>query len=201
MAINNVYLCENCRHRIVEVYHALGLQILVALRGVGAAIYRGVVAHELADAVLRLAGCCQVVEDHGEFVLIQCFVDISDVAVEHVEQPVQLHHDDTVALGMTLGLDQIDAVLNFLTLREVVVRPVGIAHRHEVRQTLQLNSVLSLAIQHLRCPFNAPSSVVRYMSAICSLLVRYLFGLLADKYRTSTEHIPHNNRSYSLATL
>ena len=142
MAINNVYLCENCRHRIVEVYHALGLQILVALRGVGAAIYRGVVAHELTDAVL-----------------------------------------------------------NFLTLREVVVRPVGIAHRHEVRQTLQLNSVLSLAIQHLRCPFNAPSSVVRYMSAICSLLVRYLFGLLADKYRTSTEHIPHNNRSYSLATL
>ena len=43
---------KNCRNGIVEVHHTLGLQILVALRAVGTAIHRGMVAYELADAVL-----------------------------------------------------------------------------------------------------------------------------------------------------
>ncbi len=104
----------------------------------GAAIDGGMVAHELADAVLRLAGGGKVVENHGEFVLIQRFVHVSDVAVKHVEQSVVFHHDDAVALGVTFGLDEVDAVVDFLTVGEIVVGAVGEGDGHEVRQTLQL---------------------------------------------------------------
>ena len=74
-----IHLGEDGRHRMVEVHHALGFKVLIALRRVGAAIHRGMVAHELADAVLRLAGSWQVVEDHGEFVLVQGLVNVGDV--------------------------------------------------------------------------------------------------------------------------
>ena len=107
----------------------------------GAAIDGGMVAHELADAVLRLAGGGQVVENHGEFVLIQRFVHVSDVAVKHVEQAVVLHHDDAVALGVPFGLDEVDAVVDFLTVREVVIRAVGEADGDEIPKPLELGSV------------------------------------------------------------
>ena len=44
-----------------------------------------------------------------------------------------------------------------------------------------------------RCSFGVPSIVARYSSAICSLFVRYLFGLEPDKYRTSNAHVPDKN--------
>ena len=53
---------QNGWDRIVEIHHALGLKILIALRCVGATIDGGVVANELTDAVLRLAGSWQIVE-------------------------------------------------------------------------------------------------------------------------------------------
>ena len=50
-----VYLLEYGRNGIVKIHHPLGLQVLIALRGVGSAIHRGMLADELANAVLRLA--------------------------------------------------------------------------------------------------------------------------------------------------
>ena len=138
-------------NRVVEVYHTLGLQILVALQGMGTAIHRGMVTYELADAVLCLADCRQVVVDHGVFVLVQCLVTVGNIAVKHVEKPVILHHNDTVALRVALCLDEVYAVCYLLRLGEIVVRSVSIAHRHKVRETLQLGSThLVLVHIHLR---------------------------------------------------
>ena len=54
--LGEVHLGQNRRHRIVEVNHALGLQVLVSLRAVGAAIHRRMVADEFAHSVQRFAG-------------------------------------------------------------------------------------------------------------------------------------------------
>ena len=136
---------------IVEVYHALGLQILVALRAVSAAIHRGMVTDEFTHSVQRLAGCWQVVINHRQFILIQRLVHVGDIAMKHVEQSVIFHHNDAVALGVALGLNQENAVDYLLTLGEIVVRPVCIAHWHKVRETLQLGSIhLVLVHIHLR---------------------------------------------------
>ena len=54
--LGEIHLSKNWRNGIVEVYHALGLQVLVALRAVGAAIHRRMVADEFAHSVQRFAG-------------------------------------------------------------------------------------------------------------------------------------------------
>ena len=56
-------------------------------------------------------GCLQ----RGQFVLVECFVHVGDVTVKHVEQTVHLYYDDAVALGVALGLDEVDAVGYLLT--------------------------------------------------------------------------------------
>ena len=43
------------------------------------------------------------------------------------------------------------------------------------------------------------SMLLQSLSAICSLYIRYLFGITPNIYRTSTGHLPNMNRSYSLA--
>ena len=101
---------QNGRHRIIQIHHTLGLQILIALWGVGAAIDGGVIADELTDAVLRLAGSWQVIENYRQLVLVESLIDVGDVAVNHIEQSIHLYHDDAIALGVTLGLDVVDAV-------------------------------------------------------------------------------------------
>ena len=58
--VREIHFGQNGRHRMIEIHHALGLQVLIALWGVGAAIDGGVVADELAHTVLRLAGSWQV---------------------------------------------------------------------------------------------------------------------------------------------
>ena len=146
LLLGEIHFGQDGRHGVVEVHHSFGFQVLVTLRGVGAAIDGGMVAHELADAVLRLAGGGQVVEDHGEFVLIQRFVNVSNVAMKHIEQAVVLHHDDAVALGMPLGLDEVDAVVDFLTVREVIIGAVGEADGDEIPKPLELSSVYLVGI-------------------------------------------------------
>ena len=146
LLLGEIHFGQDGRHGMVEVHHALGLQVLVALRGVGAAIDGGMVAHKLANAVLRFAGGGQVVENHRELVLIQRFVNVSDVAMKHVKQSVVFHHDDAVALGVALGLDEVDAVVDFLTVGEVVIRAVGEGDGDEIPKPLELGSVQLVGI-------------------------------------------------------
>ena len=61
--------------------------------------------------------------------------------MNHVEQTVHLDNDDAVALGVTLGLDVVDAVGYLLAFGEVVVGTIGIGDRHEIRESLKLRSV------------------------------------------------------------
>ena len=126
---------------MIQIHHALGFQVFVALRCVGATIDGGVVADKLAHTVLRLAGSWQVVEDYRQFVLVESFVHVGDVTVNHVEQTIHLDNDDTVALGVTLGLDVVDAVGYLLAFGEVVIGTVGIADGDDVRQSLQFSSI------------------------------------------------------------
>ena len=55
--LGEIYLCQYSRHGIVQIHHALGLQVLIALRRMGAAIYGRLMANELTYAVHRFAGC------------------------------------------------------------------------------------------------------------------------------------------------
>ena len=134
---------------IIQVHHALGLQVLIALRCVGATIDGGVVADELADAVLCLTGSWQVIKNNRQFVLVKRLIDVGDVAVKHVEQTVHLHYDDAVALGMALSLDEVDAVGNLLAFGEVIVGTVGIAAcaaANSVKKETVLGLCLSLDV-------------------------------------------------------
>ena len=123
---------------MVQIHHALGLQALIALRRMGAAVDRRLIADKLAHAVQRLARGGQIVEYHGELVFIQRLVHIGDVAVEHEEQSVALHDDDAVAVGVALGLDEIDAFQDLLALREVIIGAIGERHRDNILNALQL---------------------------------------------------------------
>ena len=55
---------------VVEIHDALGFEVLVALGRVGATIDGGVITDERADAVLRLTGSREVVEDHRQLVVM-----------------------------------------------------------------------------------------------------------------------------------
>ena len=68
--IREIYLGKDCRHGIVEIHHALGLQVLITLWRVGTTIYGRLMANELTYAVHRLASCRQVVEDNRKLVRI-----------------------------------------------------------------------------------------------------------------------------------
>ena len=139
--LGEIHFGQNGRHGMIEIHHALGLQVLIALWGVSAAINGGVVADELAHTVERLTGGGKVIKNDRLFVLVEGFVHVGDVAVKHVEQTVHLYHDDAVALSMALGLDKVDAVGNLLAFGEVVVGTVGIADWNNVCQSLQLNGI------------------------------------------------------------
>ena len=58
--------------------------------------------------------------------------------MKHIEQSVVFNDDDTVAVGVTLCLDEIDSFTNLLTLREIVICTVSKLYRHKVLKALQL---------------------------------------------------------------
>ncbi len=99
LLLGKIDLCIDSRHRIIQIHHALSFQVLITLRGVGAAIDGGVIADELTDTVLRLTGCGKVVIDDGKFVFIQGLIHIRDVPVKHIEKAIILYNDDAVALS------------------------------------------------------------------------------------------------------
>ena len=99
----------------------------------GSTIDRWMITNELADAVLRLTGSWQVVEYNRQLVLIEGFIDIGNVAMYHVEQPIHFHNDNTIALGVALSFDEIDAFSNLLARREVVIGTICEADGHKIR--------------------------------------------------------------------
>ena len=76
LQFSEIYFCKDCWNGIIKIHHALGLQILVALRGVGTHVNGGVVADEFTYSVQRLTGSGQVVINHRQFILIQGLVHI-----------------------------------------------------------------------------------------------------------------------------
>ena len=106
----------------------------------GTAIYGRLIANELAYAVHRLASCWQVVEDDRKFILIKSLVNVGDVPFEHIEQALVLCDDKAVTIGMSLGLDKVNAIGNLLTLREVVISTVSKLYWHDVWDVLELVS-------------------------------------------------------------
>ena len=61
LLLREIHLCKNGRHRIVQIHHTLGFQVLIALRSMCSTIDRRTIADELAYSVLRLAGCAKIV--------------------------------------------------------------------------------------------------------------------------------------------
>ena len=103
----------------------------------GAAIYGKLIANELTHTVHRLASCWQVVIDHRKLVRIQSLVNVGDVALEHIEQALVLSDDKAVTICMSLSLDKVNAIGNFLTLREVVISTVSKLYWHDVWNVLE----------------------------------------------------------------
>ena len=88
--LGEIYLCQYGWYGIVQIHHELGLQVLITLWRVGAAINGRLIANELTYAIHRLASCRQVVIDHRKLVRIQSLVNVGDVALEHIEQALVL---------------------------------------------------------------------------------------------------------------
>ena len=82
--LGEIHFGQNGRHGMIEIHHALGLQVLIALWCVSAAIDGWVIADELAHTVERLTGSWQVIKNDRLFVLVEGFVHVGDVAVKHV---------------------------------------------------------------------------------------------------------------------
>ena len=135
--LGEIYLGKDCRHGIVEIHHALGLQVLITLRRVGAAIYGRLMANELTYTIHRFASGRQVVEDNGKFVRIKSLVNVGDVSLEHIEQSLVLCDDEAVTVSMPLGLDKVNTIGNLLTLWEVVISAISKLYRHDVWNVLE----------------------------------------------------------------
>lgn len=108
------------------------------MRRMRPAIDGRIVLHKFTDAVKRFTRCGDILEHYGELVLMQRLVNVSDVAVEHIEQSVVFDNNDAVADGVSLSLDQINPVRNLLACREVMICAVGEADRYDVIKPLQL---------------------------------------------------------------
>lgn len=104
------------------------------------------ILNKLTHPIQRLPCGGKILKHHGELVCIQCLIRISDIPVEHIEQAVVFHDDNAVALGVSFGLDIIDAVSYLLAFREVIIGSVRKFHRDNVGDTLQLTGVQFLLI-------------------------------------------------------
>ena len=92
---------------MVQIHHAPGFQVLIALRGMGGEINGWMFADKLPYPVQCLAGCGKVVEHRGEFILIQGLVDIVDICLEHKGKSVALSDDEAVSLSVALGIGEV----------------------------------------------------------------------------------------------
>ncbi len=101
---------KNRRHGVIEIDHALRFEVFTSLRRVRPAIYRRIIADELAHPVERLAGGGGIFKYYRELVFIQIFVNLGDVAVKHIEQSVAFNDHDAVAVGVSLCLDVVNSV-------------------------------------------------------------------------------------------
>ena len=110
---------------VVQIHYATGLEVLGALRGVGAAVDRGIVANELSHGVLGLARGLDVVENHAQLVGIQSLVHVRDVAVNHHKVVAFLDNHDGVAQRVAGGGNHAHARGDDLAGGKVVIGAVG----------------------------------------------------------------------------
>ena len=94
----------------------------------------------VADKLAHTAEGCEhvlkIVKYNRLLVLIERLVNIGDIAVEHIEKTAVLNYNNAVALGVTLRLDKINAVLNLLAFGEIIVRTVGKGNGNDIVNTL-----------------------------------------------------------------
>ena len=126
--------------RVIQIHDPLRFEMLITERRMGRAVNGGILADEGADAVQRVPRRRQIFEDDRKLVRIQRFVGVGDVAVHHVKKPVALGDDDAVALGVSLGGQQINAVGDLFGGVEGVIRTILVLHAHDIR-TVELQRV------------------------------------------------------------
>ena len=96
--VREIHFGQNGRHRIIQIHHALGLQVLIVLWGVGAAIDGGVVASELcitttcfSRVVRQVSGGRTVVDYINQMLLMEATFLLRQTSMSITQISDQLH--------------------------------------------------------------------------------------------------------------
>ncbi len=117
---------------LVQLHDLLFLKVSYAFRGVCRQVDSRVVLDEVSDSVEGLTCCGQVLKNYGELVSMECCVNVRNIPVHHVIYAVSFSDDYAVAVGVSASLDEINAVNDFLRLREVVICTVRVCCADDV---------------------------------------------------------------------
>ena len=94
------------------------------------------IAYKLAHTAEGCERVLKIFKYNRLLVLIERLVNIGDIAVEHIEKAAVLNYNNAVALGVTLRLDKINAVTDYLAFGEIIVRTVGKGNGNDIVNTL-----------------------------------------------------------------
>ena len=76
-----------------------------------------------------------------KFIVVESFVNIGDVSVQHIELTFIFKNDDTVAFGMAFCFDHEDTIRDILTFREIIIWTICKVYRDDVFNALQFSGV------------------------------------------------------------